>query len=250
MHSSKSHPVPAFYDADEVPQQLPVLSSQSEMYYLPKACVRVSAMEEMALSHLPTAISTTNAESHMSIARTSSRATTPREETPVPKPRGNVARKSVTIIEDHGESSGSPLSSESSLSSWDEDDSNGNRNGKKIPKPNGEVGRPGRGGYNLEDQLGWGKDGFKKLQRFVKKAVKKHLDTMKCRSLQDHKALETVNKMTVAQFPDLDDFEECWPVQDLVQLQLKYSSFKTRQQKQAMTTPPREISRISRSGSR
>ncbi|KAI6105952.1 hypothetical protein EDD16DRAFT_1524279 [Pisolithus croceorrhizus] len=219
MHSLKSHPVPTFYDTDEVPQQLPVLSSQSEMYYLPKACVRVSAMEEMALLHLPMAISTTNAESHMSIARTSSRTTAPREEMPVLKPRGNVARKSVTIIEDHGESSSSPLSSESSLSSWDEDDSNGNRNRKKIPKPNGEVGRPGWGGYNLEDQLGWGKDSFKKLQ-FIKKAVKKHLDTTKCRSLQDHKALETVNKMTVAQFPDLDDFEECWLVQDLVQLQL------------------------------
>ncbi|KAI6159408.1 hypothetical protein EDD17DRAFT_1762461 [Pisolithus thermaeus] len=238
MHSLKSHPVPTFYDTDEVPQQLPVLSSQSEMYYLPKACVRVSAMEEMALLHLPMAISTTNAESHMSIARTSSRTTAPREEMPVLKPRGNVARKSVTIIEDHGESSSSPLSSESSLSSWDEDDSNGNRNRKKIPKPNGEVGRPGWGGYNLEDQLGWGKDSFKKLQQFIKKAVKKHLDTTKCRSLQDHKALETVNKMTVAQFPDLDDFEECWLVQDLVQLQLKYSSFKTRQQKWAMTTPP------------
>ncbi|KAI6104785.1 hypothetical protein EDD16DRAFT_1524629 [Pisolithus croceorrhizus] len=161
MHSLKSHPVPTFYDTDEVPQQLPVLSSQSEMYYLPKACVRVSAMEEMALLHLPMAISTTNAESHMSIARTSSRTTAPREEMPVLKPRGNVARKSVTIIEDHGESSSSPLSSESSLSSWDEDDSNGNRNRKKIPKPNGEVGRPGWGGYNLEDQLGWGKDSFK-----------------------------------------------------------------------------------------
>jgi len=24
-----------------------------------------------------------------------------------------------------------------------------------IPKPNGEAGRPGRGGYNLEDALGW-----------------------------------------------------------------------------------------------
>ncbi|KAI6110843.1 hypothetical protein EDD16DRAFT_1519706 [Pisolithus croceorrhizus] len=188
------------------------------MYYLPKACVHVSAMEEMALLHLPMAVSTTNAELQMSIARTSSRATTPREEMPVLKPQGNVARKSVTIIEDHRESSSSPLSLESSLSFWDEDDSNRNRNGKKIPKPNGKVGRPGWGGYNLEDQLGWGKDGFKKLQ-------------------------------TIAQFLNFDNFEECWPVQDLVQLQLKYSSFKTWQQKWAMTTPPCEISRISQSGS-
>ncbi|KIK12194.1 hypothetical protein PISMIDRAFT_121314, partial [Pisolithus microcarpus 441] len=148
---------------------------------------------------------------------TSSRATTPRAVTPVPKSSGKVAEKSVTIIED--QSLDSPSSSESSLSSWDEDESDR----KKIPKPNGEVGRPGHGGYNLEDQLGWGKDGFKKLKRFVKKAVRRHLDPTKCRSLQDRKALETVSKesQAIAEFPDLDDFEDCWPVQDLVQLQLK-----------------------------
>ena len=32
------------------------------------------------------------------------------------------------------------------------------------------------------------------LQRFVRKAVKKHLDNSKCRSLQDRNALEAVNK--------------------------------------------------------
>ncbi|KAI6140714.1 hypothetical protein EDD17DRAFT_1417834, partial [Pisolithus thermaeus] len=96
---------------------------------------------------------------------------------------------------------------------------------RKIPKPNGKVGRPGQGGYNLEDQLGWGRDGFKNLKRFMKKAVRKHLDPTKCRSLQNRRALETMNK-TVSngrgtEFPDLDDFEGCWPVQDLVLLQLK-----------------------------
>ncbi|KAI6012052.1 hypothetical protein EDC04DRAFT_2609620 [Pisolithus marmoratus] len=95
----------------------------------------------------------------------------------------------------------------------------------KIPKPNGEVGQLGWGGYNLNDQLGWGKDGFKKLKRFIKKAVKKHLDPMRCQSLKDHKALETVSKM-------------CWPVQDLVQLQLKYLSFRAWQQQWTRVTPP------------
>ena len=27
----------------------------------------------------------------------------------------------------------------------------------KVPKPGGEVGRPGRGGYNLRNELGWEK---------------------------------------------------------------------------------------------
>ncbi|KAI6028181.1 hypothetical protein EDC04DRAFT_2899031 [Pisolithus marmoratus] len=95
---------------------------------------------------------------------------------------------------------------ESSLLSWDEDEES---HMKKIPKPNGEVGWLGQGGYNLKDQLGWGEDGFKKLKRFVKKVMKKHLDPTRCQSLQDHKALEVVSKMAIAEFPDLDNFDEC-----------------------------------------
>ncbi|KAI5985320.1 hypothetical protein EDC04DRAFT_2913876 [Pisolithus marmoratus] len=100
----------------------------------------------------------------------SSRAATPRDVTPVTKRSDKVVEKSVTILEDEGETSDSPSSLESSLSSWDDDEESRT---KKIPKPNGEVGRLGWGGYNLKDQLGWGEDGFKKLKRFVKKVVKK-----------------------------------------------------------------------------
>ncbi|KAI6021157.1 hypothetical protein EDC04DRAFT_2901414 [Pisolithus marmoratus] len=242
MHSSKSHPALTFYGADELPQPMLVLSSQVEMYYQPKTHVHVSAMEEMVVSHLPSAIFTANAKSPakiqcMSTPRMSSRAGTPRDVTPVTKCSDKVVEKSVTILEDKGETSNSPSSSESSLSSWDDDEES---HTKKIPKPNGEVGQLGQGGYNLKDQLGWGEDGFKKLKRFIKKAVKKHLDPMRCRSLQDRKALETVSKMAIAEFPDLDDFNKCWPVQDLVQLQLKYLSFRAWQQQQTRVTPPGE----------
>lgn len=34
----------------------------------------------------------------------------------------------------------------------------------KIPKPQGEVGRPGRGGYALSDVLDWDKDTLKKFK--------------------------------------------------------------------------------------
>ncbi|KAH9478874.1 hypothetical protein JR316_0009336 [Psilocybe cubensis] len=33
-----------------------------------------------------------------------------------------------------------------------------------IPKPDGEVGRPRRGGYNLEKQLGWNKRDYMELK--------------------------------------------------------------------------------------
>lgn len=36
--------------------------------------------------------------------------------------------------------------------------------GSKIRKPAGEVGRPGRGGYNLENALSWPHDDFEKIK--------------------------------------------------------------------------------------
>ena len=35
---------------------------------------------------------------------------------------------------------------------------------EKIPKPPGEAGRPGSGGYNLKEVLGWTKADFDKVQ--------------------------------------------------------------------------------------
>lgn len=36
--------------------------------------------------------------------------------------------------------------------------------GHKIPKPPGEAGHPGSGGYNLKDVLGWAKAEFDQVQ--------------------------------------------------------------------------------------
>jgi hypothetical protein len=35
---------------------------------------------------------------------------------------------------------------------------------QQIPKPPGEVGRPGRGGYNLDDTLNWDSESLRKLK--------------------------------------------------------------------------------------
>ncbi|KIM66044.1 hypothetical protein SCLCIDRAFT_111541 [Scleroderma citrinum Foug A] len=197
MPTSKSHPVPAFYNADE-PLLLSMLSSQTEICYQPKTPVCVSAMEEIVILQLPIAVLLmTNTRSttkmvRMSTPGMSSRATTPREVVPATKLSEKRAEKSVTIIESHRERSDSPSSMESSLLSLDGEEESDR---KRIPKPSGEVGWLGRGGYNLEDQLGWGKDGCKKLKQFVKKAMGKYLDPTKWRSLQDRKALETISKM-------------------------------------------------------
>ncbi|KAI6025390.1 hypothetical protein BKA83DRAFT_4597434 [Pisolithus microcarpus] len=100
---------------------------------------------------------------------TSPRAMTPRAITPRAQgPRGQTpapaAREKPVAIRfpspGSSESEGSPAPSESSLSSLE----SGLGENDKFSKPSGEAGRPGRGGYNLEEQLSWGGDGFKSLK--------------------------------------------------------------------------------------
>ncbi|KAI6107826.1 hypothetical protein EDD16DRAFT_1523106 [Pisolithus croceorrhizus] len=180
MPVAKSRPVPAFYDSK--PHLVPVLSSQVEIALLPGKRVH-SGNFPGGDPERKTPIATT------------SRAQTPREQTPAPMPKG----KSVTIelpSSDSEHSEGSPAPSESSLSSLESELGGSD----KIPKPSGEAGRPGHGGYNLEDQLGWGEDCFKNLK-------------------------------VTAEFPDMDSFENCWPVLDLIQMHLKYLSSRARQKR-------------------
>jgi hypothetical protein len=51
----------------------------------------------------------------------------------------------------------------SALSSMESDEDEGEVD-QRIPKPLGEAGRPGSGGYNLKDVLGWANADFDKIQ--------------------------------------------------------------------------------------
>ncbi|KAI5993533.1 hypothetical protein EDD15DRAFT_2196529 [Pisolithus albus] len=95
----------------------------------------------------------------------------------------------------------------------------------KIPKPPGEVGRPGRGGYNLEEHLKWPDHEMRGLKRVIHAAVKKYLDTTKSRTFQDLEAIKKAKR----RFSQLEDYENCWPVLDLIHLRLKYLSSRHRQ---------------------
>ncbi|KAI6117649.1 hypothetical protein EDD16DRAFT_1519890 [Pisolithus croceorrhizus] len=92
------------------------------------------------------------------------RVVTPRAQSPMGQmPAPTAKGKLVTIkapSSDSECSESSPAPSESSLSTL-ESKLGGN---DKISKPSGEAGRPGCRGYNLEEQLGWGDDGFKSLK--------------------------------------------------------------------------------------
>ncbi|KAI5986291.1 hypothetical protein EDC04DRAFT_2999521 [Pisolithus marmoratus] len=161
----------------------------------------VSTSESMTLTELDVLLHT-NAEARAKTPRMATpRATTPRAITPRAKTPSATTPRAQTF---GGQTPAPSRETEikSSLSSLESEPGADD----KIPKPSGEVGRPGRRGYNLEEQLGWGEDGFKRLKKFVNKAIKNHLDTTKCRSQQNRKALITVCDLATAEFPDLDGF--------------------------------------------
>ena len=72
---------------------------------------------------------------------------------------GRKKTPGITAADDpHVDSSDSePLKTDSSDESDDSEEG-------LIPKPDGEAGRPGCGGYNLEDELGWKKSEFRKFK--------------------------------------------------------------------------------------
>ncbi|KAJ3859655.1 hypothetical protein EV359DRAFT_86169 [Lentinula novae-zelandiae] len=70
----------------------------------------------------------------------------------------------------------------------------------KIPKPWGEVSRPGRGGYNLRVELKWSTDCFDKVKAYIDKLVQAHLDCTEPLTKQLASKVEEVRSMAVKKF--------------------------------------------------
>ncbi|KIK35120.1 hypothetical protein CY34DRAFT_28275, partial [Suillus luteus UH-Slu-Lm8-n1] len=104
----------------------------------------------------------------------------------------------------------------------------------KIPKPPGEPGRPGRGGYTLNEALDWNPRAYAKFKKLMQNLIEEHLDTTKCASSQDHALLRVVRDKAVDAFPDLENYEGFWPLNDMIMMRLKYTSGRARQKKARM----------------
>lgn len=124
---------PFFAEDAALPSPLPLLTAQTDLLYFILPAHPLLVQEEM--------------QSYKSRIR---RIHTPRQSTPYPKSahRPRFASRDNT----------SPLSDLS-----ENDDCVVPPKGC-IPKPTGEAGRPGRGGYNLEAVLGWKPDVFSRLK--------------------------------------------------------------------------------------
>ncbi|KJA22207.1 hypothetical protein HYPSUDRAFT_55087 [Hypholoma sublateritium FD-334 SS-4] len=97
-----------------------------------------------------------------------------------------------------------------------------------IPKPVGEAGRPGRGGYTFSKHVKLKKTDLARIKEFINDIVQKQLDTSKCFASQSPKLINIVEKLVAERFPVMHTYENLWPVTDLIRLRLKYTSSESR----------------------
>ncbi|KAG1726501.1 uncharacterized protein EDB91DRAFT_1254277 [Suillus paluster] len=135
--------------------------------------------------------------------------------------------KKVTSMHSHSRMP-SPSDSSGSLDSFSDSDSStlsmSLSEDSKIPKPAGEPGHPGRGGYTLHEALDWNPKAYAKFKRSMHSLIEDHLDTTKCASAQSPTLLDIVRGKALDNFPDLDNYNNLWPVNDLIMTHLKYTS--------------------------
>ncbi|KAG1720366.1 hypothetical protein EDD22DRAFT_854655 [Suillus occidentalis] len=179
--------VPAFYQADGPPRPLPLLTYHTELLCANASLVLISSQEEMAFSTLRERV----VPPSRVFSTTSFRSTTP-----IPsRPSTPKVSKAVSFSAEHMPQLSDPnqLSMYSSITSM-------NSNTSKITKPEGEAGRPGRGGYNLESALCWDALRFKQFKDSVHRSINKHCDTHKSKTHQTPTALIHVQNDTIGQW--------------------------------------------------
>ncbi|PPR05294.1 hypothetical protein CVT26_011617 [Gymnopilus dilepis] len=133
-------------------------------------------------------------------------------------PIGPAQRVSPELQDNEMDPGTYTTSSDESEISDDEDEC------RKIPKPQGEPGRPRSGGYTLKKVLrGWGDD-LKIITGFVKEQADLTLDTATCYKSQPALAITAICETTAKRFPVLDKYENNWPVRDILKAHLKYKT--------------------------
>ena len=133
-----------YFEPGAPPPTLPILVAQTEIGNAPTPG-KLVAQEEIGSG--PTVGRLPYPKRHTTPSHFPLRSSTPKLK---------ITSKSVSLdVESKNSDSDSSLSS---LSDSESDDD------RLIPKPEGEAGRPGRGGYNLENTLAWeGKD-YRKMK--------------------------------------------------------------------------------------
>ncbi|KAI8989145.1 hypothetical protein BD414DRAFT_536439 [Trametes punicea] len=211
-------PAPAFFEPGAPPRLVPLLIVETDI-------------EDLSPDIVP--ILHQDIDMTRPVRRVARFATPPPPRRAVSVGPGPLPRASSNAPEDHdsGSGSGDDSSSLSSISS-DEEDENiraCNDGTAKICKPPGEVGRPNRGGYKLEDALQWDSTRMRSFKSLINKLVDEHLNTGLSFGGQSERRLHLVRDEAVKRLPDLARYDEEWPVTDAVKQRLKYTSSRARQ---------------------
>ncbi|KAE9401703.1 hypothetical protein BT96DRAFT_918676 [Gymnopus androsaceus JB14] len=90
-----------------------------------------------------------------------------------------------------------------------------------IRKPAGEVNRPGRGGYNLDQVANWTKEQSKEIKKYIKHVVETELDCTKSFTKQSRSSLLSIRQAALLVFPWLTNYVDLWVVDDLVRCRLR-----------------------------
>lgn len=166
--------IPAFYE-HVPPRIVPLPHSQTEILLHDHRIPTLMAHEERTVARSSGAIRSRQHSTRFSRSEPYAKAVTFRRSTPPVTP---VARSTIKTGAMSKLRSASPLEEDSDLSdlsdsedsqlSYDSDDSVQSElsisDDFRIPKPVGEVGRPGSGGYNLRDQLVMPQNTFKAIK--------------------------------------------------------------------------------------
>lgn len=190
---------------------------------------------------------------HLSI--TPRRAPTPtRRPTPI-NTQKSVAFNEVDINLE------SPLTSVSGDSDDEPESEEDGEASTRVPKPQGQPGRPQSGGYKLQDKLGWNDTTYESIQSLVHKQAKTKLDTAKSFRGQDMKKIKQICdavsqfrsfvinvRLTLIihkvrkEYPILKDYIRDWPTRDMLKLHLKYTSETTR--RSAVASRAKKIEKV------
>ncbi|KAJ3912784.1 hypothetical protein F5877DRAFT_84451 [Lentinula edodes] len=100
-----------------------------------------------------------------------------------------------------------------------------------IPKPPGEVGRPGRGGYSLFEVLSWPRKKYDKVKKYINKLVEDNLDCELPMSEQRAVNVKKVRDEAVAKYVFLKEYRGFWALDDFIRNHLKYQKSVLRRQK-------------------
>ncbi|KAF9233152.1 hypothetical protein BU15DRAFT_54299 [Melanogaster broomeanus] len=93
-----------------------------------------------------------------------------------------------------------------------------------IRKPRGEVSRINRGGYNLQDKLGWPAVEYDEIRAFVIHLAREYLNVRKPWGKQSKEQLQIIFEKSKARYPSLQEYEGDWVVSDFLRVYLKNSS--------------------------